>query len=146
MNGVQPYPQLSNARVDSTRSCSQFHLLAAMASLACSSLSSSALRSSFQGDALVVDNAASSSSIQAPSKGTFRIEAKESRIGKAPIAVPKGVTINLDGQSLTVKGPLGELARTYPREVKLSTGSDGLISVERAVESRRARQMHGLFR
>jgi len=84
--------------------------------------------------------------MQQPSKGVLRIEAKESRIGKAPIPVPKGVTVNLDGQSLTVKGPLGELARTYPREVKLTSGSDGVITVERAVESRKARQMHGLFR
>jgi hypothetical protein len=120
----------------------------AMASLACSlstPCTTSALRSTFQGDSLV-DNAASSHQAPQPSKGVLRIEAKESRIGKAPIPVPKGVTINLDGQSLTVKGPLGELARTYPREVKLTTGSDGVITVERAVESRRARQMHGLFR
>lgn len=119
-----------------------------MASLACSlsaPCTTSALRSTFQGDS-IVDNAASSHQAPQPSKGVLRIDAKESRIGKAPIPVPKGVTINLDGQSLTVKGPLGELARTYPREVKLTTGSDGVITVERAVESRRARQMHGLFR
>ena len=109
----------------------------AMASLACSlsaPCTTSALRSTFNGDSLV-DNAASSHQAPQLSKGALRIEAKESRIGKAPITVPKGVTINLDGQSLTVKGPLGELARTYPREVKLTTGSDGLITVERAVES-----------
>ena len=36
-----------------------------------------------------------------------------SRIGKAPIAVPSGVTVTLDGQSISVKGPKGELSRTY---------------------------------
>ena len=94
-----------------------------------------------------MENAASSCpALHAPKGSALRIEAKESRIGKVPITVPKGVSINLEGQSLTVKGPLGELARTYPREVKLTTGSDGVITVERALESRRARQMHGLFR
>ncbi|KAJ6329388.1 hypothetical protein OIU77_010963 [Salix suchowensis] len=47
------------------------------------------------------------------------IECKESRIGKQPIQVPSNVTITLEGQDLKVKGPLGELSRSYPREVKL---------------------------
>ncbi|KAF4382645.1 hypothetical protein CsatB_020722 [Cannabis sativa] len=74
------------------------------------------------------------------------IECKESRIGKQPIEVPKNVTITLEGQDLKVKGPLGELALNYPREVKVEREEDGILRVRKAVETRRANQMHGLFR
>ncbi|RWW11668.1 hypothetical protein GW17_00024706 [Ensete ventricosum] len=74
------------------------------------------------------------------------VECKESRIGKRPIEVPTNVTITLDGQDLKVKGPLGELSRTYPREVKVERDESGLLKVFKAVETRRANQMHGLFR
>ncbi|XP_065876335.1 large ribosomal subunit protein uL6c [Euphorbia lathyris] len=74
------------------------------------------------------------------------IECKESRIGKQPIAVPSNVTISLNGQELKVKGPLGELSRSYPREVKLERDENGVIRVSKAMETRRANQMHGLFR
>jgi large subunit ribosomal protein L6 len=74
------------------------------------------------------------------------IECKESRIGKQPIQVPSNVTIKLEGQDLKVKGPWGELSRTYPREVKLERDEDGIIRVKKALETRRANQMHGLFR
>lgn len=74
------------------------------------------------------------------------IECKESRIGKQPIAVPSNVTIALEGQDLKVKGPLGELALTYPREVELTTEDSGFLRVKKTVETRRANQMHGLFR
>jgi len=74
------------------------------------------------------------------------IECKESRIGKQPIAVPSNVTIALEGQDLKVKGPLGELALTYPREVELTKEESGFLRVKKTVETRRANQMHGLFR
>ncbi|OMO72300.1 Ribosomal protein L6 [Corchorus olitorius] len=74
------------------------------------------------------------------------VECKESRIGKQPIQVPSNVTISLEGQDLKVKGPLGELALTYPREVKLDREDGGILRVRKAVETRRANQMHGLFR
>ncbi|KAI3961123.1 hypothetical protein MKX01_035709 [Papaver californicum] len=73
------------------------------------------------------------------------IECKESRIGKNPIEVPSTVTILLEGQELKVKGPLGELSRTYPREVKVER-EDGVLKVTKAMDTRRANQMHGLFR
>ncbi|CAL9753089.1 unnamed protein product, partial [Musa acuminata subsp. burmannicoides] len=73
------------------------------------------------------------------------VECKESRIGKRPIEVPPNVTIALDGQDLKVKGPLGELSRTYPREVKVQRDESGFLKVSKAVETRRANQMHGLF-
>ncbi|XVE74475.1 hypothetical protein DITRI_Ditri12bG0020000 [Diplodiscus trichospermus] len=74
------------------------------------------------------------------------VECKESRIGKQPIQVPSNVTITLEGQDLKVKGPLGELALTYPREVKVDREESGSLRVRKAVETRRANQMHGLFR
>ena len=74
------------------------------------------------------------------------IECKESRIGKQPIEVPKNVTITLEGQDMKVKGPLGELSLIYPREVMADREESGIIRVKKAVESRRANQMHGLFR
>lgn len=74
------------------------------------------------------------------------VECKESRIGKQPIPVPTNVTITLEGQDLKVKGPLGELSRTYPREVKVERDESGIIRVSKAEETRRANQMHGLFR
>lgn len=74
------------------------------------------------------------------------IECKESRIGKQPISVPSNVTLTMNGQDLKVKGPLGEMALTYPREVKLEKEDGGALRVRKAVETRRANQMHGLFR
>ncbi|PSS16155.1 Ribosomal protein L6 protein [Actinidia chinensis var. chinensis] len=71
---------------------------------------------------------------------------KESRIGKQPIEVPSNVTIALEGQGLKVKGPLGQLAITYPREVLVERQESGFLRVKKAVETRRANQMHGLFR
>ncbi|CAI8593680.1 unnamed protein product [Vicia faba] len=74
------------------------------------------------------------------------IECKESRIGKQPIPVPSNVTIKLEGQHIQVKGPLGELSLTYPREVKVERQEEGILKVSKAVETRRANEMHGLFR
>lgn len=74
------------------------------------------------------------------------MECKESRIGKQPIEVPSNVSITMGGQDLKVKGPLGELALTYPREVLLQRDDSGLLRVRKATETRRANQMHGLFR
>ncbi|KAE8699058.1 50S ribosomal protein L6 [Hibiscus syriacus] len=74
------------------------------------------------------------------------VECKESRIGKQPIPIPANVTITLEGQDLKVKGPLGEMALTYPWEVKVDREESGALRVRKSVETRRANQMHGLFR
>ncbi|XP_078436932.1 ribosomal protein L6 family [Wolffia australiana] len=74
------------------------------------------------------------------------VECKESRIGKRPIEVPSNVSILLEGQDLKVKGPLGELSRSYPREVRVIKVESGHLKVEKALDTRRANQMHGLFR
>lgn len=68
-----------------------------------------------------------------------------SRIGKRPIPVPAKVNVAIDGQTVTVKGPKGELSRTLPPEVAIEQDGDH-ITVQRRQESRLARQRHGLSR
>jgi len=68
-----------------------------------------------------------------------------SRIGKKPVALPKGVTASVDGQTVKVKGPKGELKVTLVPEVSVSTG-DGGISVAPREEMEIARAMWGLSR
>lgn len=68
-----------------------------------------------------------------------------SRIGKRPIPVPAKVTVTIEGQSIAVKGPKGELARTLPNEVEVTQEGDTLF-VRRRNDSRPARQRHGLSR
>ena len=68
-----------------------------------------------------------------------------SRIGKAPITVPSGVTVSIDGQSIAVKGPKGELSRTVSDLVSLREDG-GTIVVERSGDDRDARAQHGLVR
>jgi large subunit ribosomal protein L6 len=68
-----------------------------------------------------------------------------SRIGKAPIPIPDKVSVTLDGLSVTVKGPKGELSRTLPDGVTISQEGSSL-QVNPANESRRSRERHGLSR
>lgn len=68
-----------------------------------------------------------------------------SRIGKRPIPLPAKVTITIDGQSVAVKGPKGELSRILPPEVTVAIEGDTVI-VGQANDSRPARQRHGLCR
>ncbi len=68
-----------------------------------------------------------------------------SRIGKMPIAVPTGVDVTINGTTVTVKGPKGELSRTLPDIMIIrQEGSD--ILVERPDDSREAKSFHGLTR
>ncbi|KAH9793148.1 hypothetical protein WN944_010890 [Citrus x changshan-huyou] len=114
-----------------------------MASSIASSFHTSNLKSIFFGER----NGFSMSKVPVNRVGFSRktIECKESRIGKQPIEVPSNVTITLGGQDLKVKGPLGELSLVYPREVKVDR-EDSFLRVRKTVETRRANQMHGLFR
>ncbi|KAF7805802.1 50S ribosomal protein L6, chloroplastic [Senna tora] len=115
-----------------------------MASSITSSFQTSNLKSVFLGERSRIRV----SSIPATRVGFLRntIKCKESRIGKQPIPVPSNVTIILEGQDVKVKGPLGELGLTYPREVIIERDESGILRVKKAVETRRANQMHGLFR
>jgi large subunit ribosomal protein L6 len=70
-----------------------------------------------------------------------------SRIGKKPIAVPRGVKVELRERTFKTSGPKGELSWEFPREidVKFDAGA-GQIQVDRRVESPQARALHGLTR
>ncbi len=70
-----------------------------------------------------------------------------SRIGKKPVAVPSGVTVEVANRTVRIKGPLGELAWSFPDEVEVAFDSqDQQVRVTRAGDSRRQRAMHGLAR
>jgi large subunit ribosomal protein L6 len=68
-----------------------------------------------------------------------------SRIGKRPIPIPDKVTITLEGQTVSVKGPKGQLSRSLVPEVSIEQ-EDSTLLVKRRNESRLARQRHGLSR
>jgi len=61
-----------------------------------------------------------------------------SRIGKKPVVVPKGVTVTIDGSTVTVKGPKGTLTRTFDPRIKISLVDDQVI-VERTSEEKRGK-------
>ncbi|HEY1415061.1 MAG TPA: 50S ribosomal protein L6 [Caulobacteraceae bacterium] len=68
-----------------------------------------------------------------------------SRIGKSPIAIPAGVTVAVDGQTVSVKGPKGELSWTVSDDVTVAHESGELTFAPRD-DSSRARAMWGLSR
>lgn len=69
-----------------------------------------------------------------------------SRIGKAPITVPSGVTINIAGDNtVVVKGPKGELKQAIDRDIKLEV-ADGHVNLMRPTDQIRHRALHGLSR
>ena len=68
-----------------------------------------------------------------------------SRIGKAPITVPAGVSVDVVGSTITTKGPKGELTRVFPTLVSFEL-ADGVIQVSRDNDTKRARERHGLCR
>ena len=68
-----------------------------------------------------------------------------SRIGKKPIAVPAGVTVTIDGQTVKVKGPKGELAWTVTDEIEVKQEGAELVLAPRD-DSTRSKSMWGLSR
>ena len=68
-----------------------------------------------------------------------------SRIGKKPVTVPKGVTLDLQGQEVAVKGPKGELRRALHPEMRLAL-ADGSFIVSRPSDDKRHKALHGLTR
>jgi len=68
-----------------------------------------------------------------------------SRIGKLPIQIPAGVTITVDDDLVTVKGPKGELVQQVNPNIKL-TIENGVLSLSRLSDERAHRAMHGLYR
>lgn len=68
-----------------------------------------------------------------------------SRIGKAPINLPEGVSVTLDKNLVNVKGPKGELTQEIDPDISFKV-EDGVVTVERATEQKRHKSMHGLYR
>jgi large subunit ribosomal protein L6 len=68
-----------------------------------------------------------------------------SRVGKAPIPVPSGVDISIQGSHVTVKGPKGTLERDLPGEITVRQDGEQLL-VERPNDERVNKAMHGLSR
>ena len=68
-----------------------------------------------------------------------------SRIGRLPIAIPAGVDVTIDGRTVTVKGPKGQLSRELHPDIAVSR-EDGSIVVTRPTEQKTHKQLHGLTR
>ncbi len=68
-----------------------------------------------------------------------------SRIGRKPVPLPKGVTAQMDGQRITVKGPKGEIGRTVHPELTLALEENAVI-VRRPSDEHRHKALHGLTR
>jgi large subunit ribosomal protein L6 len=68
-----------------------------------------------------------------------------SRIGKKPVAIPSNVTVTVDGSTVKVKGPKGELTRTFDPTMKIRVEGNEVI-IDRPTEDKRDRAMHGLTR
>jgi large subunit ribosomal protein L6 len=68
-----------------------------------------------------------------------------SRIGKKPVAAPSGVTVTIDGQTVTVKGPKGQLSWTLADEVVVTQEGQNIVLAKRD-DSPRAQAMWGLSR
>lgn len=68
-----------------------------------------------------------------------------SRVGKKPIEIPSGVTISFDGNNVTVKGPKGELSRSFNPDIEIKV-EDNVINVSRPSDSKEHRALHGTTR
>jgi large subunit ribosomal protein L6 len=68
-----------------------------------------------------------------------------SRIGKLPVPVAKNVEVAIDGSTVRVKGPKGELTRDFPAGITF-VAEDGKILVSRPDDEKRSRALHGLSR
>ena len=68
-----------------------------------------------------------------------------SRIGKLPIIIPEAVTVSIDDNTVTVKGPKGSISRHFDKAVNLKI-EDGVLLVTPADDSRFAAAMHGTVR
>lgn len=68
-----------------------------------------------------------------------------SRIGRMPVTIPQGVTVDISGSTVTVKGPKGELSQTLRSEVSVQQ-ENGEVVVSRINDAPRSRGFHGLYR
>ena len=68
-----------------------------------------------------------------------------SRIGRLPITLPQGVQVNIDGQTVTVKGPKGEMKQSFDPQVKVEL-QEGQVVVSRSGNEGPVRALHGMTR
>jgi large subunit ribosomal protein L6 len=68
-----------------------------------------------------------------------------SRIGRLPITVPSGVTVNIKDSQVTIKGPKGEISQTFLPAISIKT-VEGKLIVERPSDIKEHRALHGLTR
>jgi large subunit ribosomal protein L6 len=68
-----------------------------------------------------------------------------SRIGKQPIPIPSGVEVQIEGSTVTVKGPKGSLTQSFNEDMTM-TLEEGVLSVARPSDERAHRSLHGLTR
>lgn len=68
-----------------------------------------------------------------------------SRIGKLPIPIAKNVQVDVDGSTVKVKGPKGELVRQFPAGISFTT-AEGTVTVVRPDDEKQSRALHGLSR
>lgn len=68
-----------------------------------------------------------------------------SRIGKKPIEIPSGVTVTLNGSTVTVKGPKGELTRSFHSDIEIKV-EDNVVNVSRPSDDKEHRSLHGTTR
>ena len=68
-----------------------------------------------------------------------------SRVGKKPVALPKGVQVKIEGQTVKVKGPKGELAREFPPTITFEMAGEEVL-VSRPNDAPAVRALHGTTR
>ncbi|MBL4954573.1 50S ribosomal protein L6 [Neobacillus sp. OS1-32] len=68
-----------------------------------------------------------------------------SRVGKKPIEIPAGVTVSLNNHTVTVKGPKGELTRSFNPEITINI-EENIVTVTRPSDSKEHRTLHGTTR
>jgi large subunit ribosomal protein L6 len=68
-----------------------------------------------------------------------------SRVGKLPIVIPKGVTVKVDGATVTIQGPKGSDRHSIPAAIAVAV-NDGVVTCTRADDSNATRALHGLVR
>jgi large subunit ribosomal protein L6 len=68
-----------------------------------------------------------------------------SRIGRLPVVLPKGVEVTIDGSSVSVKGPKGEMQQSFPPSMSIAV-NEGVLEVTRATDGRTDRSLHGMTR
>lgn len=68
-----------------------------------------------------------------------------SRVGKKPLEIPSGVTVTMNGNTVTVKGPKGELTRTFHPDMEIKI-EENVLTVNRPTDNKEHRALHGTTR